>query len=213
MYMASSESVILRKEHTMGCGTFFVATAVWILIISIIVIFSLLVALNFEGMYNHYTYANPIQNTKIFDDFPYPEILNTHGEQHLAIPIRAIEHVAGNNTMTVMFGGGKSSSENYADIPAFSYVQNFHVNQTFAFRCIEHHDFTYLEFYKYLGTRIIFDEPRIILWYFAGETHRPMPCNYPEVIVHSIDPVDHDHHEGLEQWAARFWNPSVTWHQ
>ena len=163
-------------------------------------------------MYIYYTYVNPIQNTKIFDDFSYPEIFKTYGKQHLAIPIHAIEHVAENNTITVTFGGGKSSSENYDDISVFSYVQNFHVNQTFAFRCIEHQDFTYLEFYKYLGTRIIFDIQYIILWHYIGETHRPMPCNYPEIIIHSIDLVDHDHHESFEQWVAKFWNPSVTWH-
>ena len=188
------------------------AMNIWIFIISVIVVFSLLVALHFENMYNYYIYVNPIQSAKIFDEFPHPEIIKTSGEQRHAIPIHAIEYVTENNTITVTFGGGKSFSENYDSIPTFSYTQNFHVNQTFAFRCIERHDFTYLEFYKYLGIRMIFGEPRIVLWYIAGETHRTMPCNYPEVIVHSIDLIDHDHHESLDRWAAKFWNPSVTWH-
>lgn len=183
----------------------------WIFVISIMMVFSLLIVLNFENMANYYTYVNPIQNTKIADGFSYPELFKTHGKQYHAIPIRTIEYIAKNNTINVVFGGGKSSSVNYDDIHAFSHTQNFHVNQTFAFRCIEHHNYTYLEFYKYVDTRILFDNQYIILWHMIGETHRPMPCNYPEVIIHSIDLVDQDHHERLKQWTAKFWNPSVTW--
>ena len=184
---------------------------VWIFIVSVIVVFAILVVLNFENMYNYYTYVSPIQNIKILDvPGPHGDPFKITDKQNIAIPIKNIEYIAENNTITVTFGGGKSFSDSFGDIPAFSHVQNFHVNQTFAFRCVEYPDFTFLGFYKYLGIHVVFQELRIILWHYEGETHRPMPCDYPEIITHSIDLVDHDHSEDFKKWIV--WsNNRVAW--
>lgn len=175
---------------------------IWTLVISALVVFLLLFVLNFENMYNYYTYVAPIQNVDLFDALlSHPDPFEIDGRY--TVPIHDIKYVEKNNTITVTFGGG-IFSDRHGGIPAFSYVKNFQVNQTFVFLCLEKQDSTFLWFYKYLGVKSVHGEPRIILWHYEGNTHRLMPCNYPDVIAHSIDLVDNDHGKTFHLWADRY---------
>jgi len=47
-----------------------------------------------------------------------------------------------------------------------------------------------LGFYKHLGVTTILDDEYLLLWHFEGETQKPLPCNYPDVIINSVDVID-----------------------
>lgn len=138
-------------------------------------------------MYNHATYVAPLQNIMLLEETSHVDSIKIPDNTEGPVPLKKIEYLD-DGTMTVIFGGGTSPV--YPDIPNFTYVHNFQVNQTFAFRCIEKNDYTFLGFYKYLGTTTIFDDAYLLLWHVEGETPKPIPCNYPEIIVNSIDVLD-----------------------
>ena len=168
---------------------------IWVFIISIAVVSSMLITLNSENMYNYFTYVSPIKTVKISDASgpPHVDTIKIGNNQNHVIPIKTIKHIAKDDSLTVTFGGGKSFSKHFGDIPDFTYTHNFNLNQTFVFRCVEHHDFTFLGFYKYLGVYRIYDEPYILFWHYEGKTQRPLTCNYPKIIIDSIDLVDYDY--------------------
>ena len=168
---------------------------IWVFIISIVIVSSMLVALNSENMYNYFTYVVPIKSFKISEVLSphHLDVFKIGGDQRHPLPVKTIEHVTENNSITVTYGGGSSSSKHFGNIPDFAHVQNFNLNQTFVFRCAESAGFTFLEFYKYLGVYMIHDKPYIHLWHYGGKTQMPMPCNYSDVITHSVDLVDYDY--------------------
>lgn len=169
--------------------------------LNVITVFAVLLLLTFESMYNYATYTVPIKHVKIFDEHAHVDRIKLDDQQEGPIPLKKFEYVEKDNSLTVHFGGGSSNVEVFDDIPDFSYVENFQVNQTFAFRCVAENEHTFLGFYKYIGTTEIFNEKYLLLWHFEGETPKQVPCNYPEIIINSIDVVDADVKEDLvEKW-------------
>ena len=169
---------------------------IWVFIISIVVVSSMLIALNAEDMYYYFTYVHPIKTVEISDavSIPHADPFKIDiDEQNNPIPIKTVEYIAEDNSVNITFGGGKSFSKHFGDIPDFTYTQNFNLNQTFVFRCDERHDFTFLGFYKYLGIYMINGDPAILFWHYEGHTYSPLTCNYPKIIMDSIDLVDYDY--------------------
>lgn len=133
------------------------------------------------------TYVAPIQNIKLLEKSAHVDLVKLPDMQEGPIPLKNFEYMD-DGSITVTFGGGNSPV--YPAITSFAHKQNFQVNQTFAFRCLEKDDSTFLGFYKYLGTTTAFDDEYLLLWHFEGETQKPLPCNYPDVIINSVDVVD-----------------------
>lgn len=165
--------------------------------LGVITVFAVLLPLTFESMYNYATYTASIGHVKILYESSHVDPVKPDDQQEGPIPLKKFEYVEKDNSVTIHFGGGSSKVEVYDDIPDFSYVKNFQVNQTFAFRCVAENDHTFLGFYKYIGTTTIFDEKYLLLWHFEGEAPKQIPCNYPEIIINSIDVVDVDVREDV----------------
>ena len=171
---------------------FLPATGNVLLAVSVFAVFSILVALNYENMASYSTHV-AIKTVKLENNqsTPHLDMIRPGFENH-TIPFKDIEW-NNDNTLKVTFGGGKSFSDHFGDIPNFDYANTFSANQTFAWRCIEQPGYTHLGFYKYLGTDILHGDHVILLWHYEGKTRYPMHCNYPDLIMNSVDLVDYDY--------------------
>jgi len=94
---------------------------------------TILIAINYTSMHTFATYIAPIQNITLLEDTAHVDSIKLPDLQEGPVPLKNFEYME-DGYITVTFGGG--SSPTYPDIPNFSHVQNFQVNQTFAFRCI-----------------------------------------------------------------------------
>ena len=97
--------------------------------------------------------------------------------------IEDIEHDPRNGDITVTFKGGIHPVTR--ERVNFEHVETYSVNESFAFRCDEFEDKSYLVFYGYLGVEKRNGTDYLRLQHYDGTTHEPMPCVYPDVIIHS----------------------------
>jgi len=173
-----------------------------LLVISVLIVGVILISINYTSLYIYATYVVPIQNITLLEKTSHVDSIKIPDQSEGPVPLKKFEHLE-DGSITVTFGGG--SSQVYPDIPSFTHVQNFQVNQTFAFRCLEKDDFTFLGFYKYLGTTTIYDDTFLLLWHVEGETQKPIPCGYPEIIINSGDVLDLEPRKNyLEEVHRRF---------
>lgn len=160
-----------------------------IFIISIILVAGILILFSYESLHNYVTYIVPLKNTTSTDEYPHMDSVLVNGTKY-PFAIKSIQHHEEDDSITVTFGN--VYHENFADVPEFSYTKNFQVNQSFAFSCKVFEPTTYLEFYKYYGTEIINGEKNFMFWHYDAETIQAMPCNYPDVLINSIDVIDNN---------------------
>ena len=166
-----------------------------LLIIGVILVATTLIPLSFESLYNYSMYVALIKNVDLLETEPIAHVdaIPLDEDTRGPAPLEKFEYNKEDETLTVTFSGGHVNTIGKTiTIPDFKYTQNFQINQTFAFRCIEFEDNTFVGFYKFLGVEKIRDEDHILLWHYEGETRNLMQCNYPEIIKNSIDLVD-DH--------------------
>ena len=99
--------------------------------------------------------------------------------------MKEISHNELDDSLTITFNGTYVDGSGRSKF--FEYVNSYPVNSTFAFRCVEDPDITYLGFYKYLGTTDAEGRTYIQFWHYDAETRGPMPCVYPEVLAYSVN--------------------------
>lgn len=169
---------------------------IWVLVISVIAVFCILIALNVDDIYHYLVYVNPIKTVIISDEAGPPHVdafkigINA---QNNTLPFKDVEFIAENQSINVTFGSGESFSRYFGETANFTHTQNFKPSQTFVFHCDERQDSTFLGFYKYLGLYMIHGDPTILFWHYEGHTQRPLTCEYPEIIINSVDLVDYDY--------------------
>jgi hypothetical protein len=183
-----------------------------LLILGIVLVFAVLVPLTYEPLYNYSTYYIPIKNVKLYEIeslFHIDHIKISQDLDKMSVPLERMQYNEHGNSLDVIFTGGHN--EVYPGIPSFDYELNVKQNQTFVFRCVENSTNTFLGFYKFLGTQMIYGDNHILLWHYEGETKRPMTCNYPEIIINSIDLVDsHPTEEYMINFNDRFDIDSIV---
>lgn len=168
----------------------------------------MLITLFYPQINDFYTYSVPIKHAidptpDFFGDIHYEKFpKGTHSYY------ASIENFTPQSDGSLDIDFGKNDygwSNGYRPIPEFSYSTNIRINQTFAVIC---HDFTQplaletlinpidtqyplLEVLKYLGP-IQNDEGQTDykFYHVQRSLQSDVPCNYPQIIEHSIDAVD-----------------------
>lgn len=175
---------------------------------SILLIAGILIPINYDSMYNYYVYTAPIKNA--IDTTPefggdihyenFPKGIHTY--------YASMENISPQSDGSLDIDFGKNNyrwSNGYQPIPEFTHSENIKINQTFAVIC---HDFSNLQAREILIKPIDIDYPQLEILKYLGPVHNKdgkthykfyhvqrslqtdMPCNYPEIITHSIDAVD-----------------------
>ena len=177
-----------------------------LLAISVLIIAGVLIPINFDSL-NNYIYTAPIKNA--VDN--YPDFLgDVHHEKFpkgTYTYYTSIDNIVPLNdgSLDVDFAQNDYQwSNGYRPIPDFSYTQNIKVNQTFVVIC---HDFSdpltreifknstisdypEVDVLKYMGPILISDEIQYKFYHVQRTLQTDMPCNYPEIIEHSVDAID-----------------------
>lgn len=178
-----------------------------LLVISVLMVAGVLIPVNFDSIYNYYVYTAPIKNSVNM----YPEFLgDVHYEK---VPKDTDKHYASisniipqdDGSIDVDFAKNDYQwSNGYSPIPDFSHTENIKINQTFVVIC---HDFSdpltreifknstvsdypEVDVLKYLGLVQVYGEIKHKFYHAQRMLQADMPCNYPEVIEHSIDAID-----------------------
>ena len=178
-----------------------------LLLASVLMVAGVLILINFDSMYNYYVYTTPIKNAvDMYPDFP--------GDVHYEkVPKGIHKYYASISNITPQDDGSidvdfakndYSWSNGYSPIPDFSHTENIKVNQTFVVIC---HDFSdpltreifknstvsdypEVDVLKYLGPVQISGEIKYKFYHAQRTLQTDMPCNYPEVIEHSMDAIN-----------------------
>ena len=164
--------------------------------VPVIAVAIVLALLGYNVIYPYVTFTIPIQNS-ISTDPSFANLIlvpiGTPAHPDL-IPVGAptdsffmkeILHNELDDSLTIIFNGTYVTESGRSKF--FEYINNYPVNSTFAFRCVEDPDITYLVFYKHLGTIDMEGRKYIQFWHYDAETKNPMPCVYPEVLSYSIN--------------------------
>lgn len=138
-----------------------------------------------ESLHVYWAYVVPIENSVI-------EIYDIHYE-----PVKkdrpyfaSLEDISllEDDAIRITFGHNDYRI-GYMSIPVFSHTETITINQTFVAMCRygpPHYDNTALDFLKYLG--VAEHEGALAYKFLHGSAFtQPMSCNYPEVIMHTID--------------------------
>ncbi len=158
-----------------------------IVMASVVAVATILALLGYNAIYIHDTFTMPIKNSISTDPtFAHLDMIPIDMTIHPYF-MKAIFHNELDDSLTIIFNGTYVDGSGHSKF--FEYVNNYPVNTTFAFGCIEGQgqDTTYLSFYKYLGTADTKGRKYIQFWHYDAETKNPMPCTYPEVLAHSIN--------------------------
>jgi hypothetical protein len=178
-----------------------------LLVISVLMVAGVLILINFDSMYNYYVYTAPIKNAV----YMYPDFLGDVHYEKVPKGIHkyyaSISNIAPQDDGSIDVDFAKNDyqrSNGYSPIPDFSHTQNIKINQTFVVIC---HDFSdpltreifknstvsdypEVDVLKYLGPVQISGEIKHKFYHAQRMLQTDMPCNYPEVIEHSIDAID-----------------------
>ena len=139
-----------------------------------------LIAVSVQQSYNYAYFEIPIKNAVLAEEFSY--IIHVPVDQVVhPRPIESIIHNPEDDTITVAFREGfHRVASHEAD-----FVETYSVNESFAFRCYESENVTYLTFFGYKGIAIKNGTEYLRLLHYDGITQEYMQCAYPEVIIHS----------------------------
>ena len=131
----------------------------------------------------HYAYFEmPIKNAVPSEGYAHMDYIPITQTNH-PYPIDDITYNPGDDTIIVTFKGGiHPVTSQYAD---FEHVETYSMNESFAFRCDESEDDSYLVFYGYQGVTVKNGTTHLRLWHYDGTTQEYMPCVYPDVIISS----------------------------
>lgn len=133
-------------------------------------------------VYNYVYFEVPIRNAVLSEGYAHVDLVPVTQTVH-PYPIEGITHDPRSDTITVTFKGGTHPVT--LEHVIFEHIATYSVNESFAFRCDELEDMSYLVFYEYLGVEKKNGTDYLRLLHYAGTTHEPMPCVYPDVIIHS----------------------------
>ena len=140
------------------------------------------VAIVSTEMHDYAYFEVPIRNAVPSEGYAHVDLVPVTQPVH-PYTIEAITHDPKNNAITVTFKGGAHPVTQERVV--FEQVETYSVNESFAFRCDESEDGSYLVFYGYLGVEKKNGTDYLRLLHYDGTTHEPMPCVYPDVIIHS----------------------------
>lgn len=133
--------------------------------------------------YNRTTWIDPIRHavviTSIYID-PHP-LQTPDGEHGYGYWIANITH-SPDDSITV----------NYRDRndPDSTYARSYDPGQSFLISCLEYEGSTALSFFNYRGTEMHYDSRDLIFAKFGAYTRAPMPCTFPDFVIHSVDTFD-----------------------
>lgn len=133
--------------------------------------------------YNRTTYIDPIRHAVIISTIyvdPWPIDLSPS-------PIVTIMYNPDDSITVTHHNLNEDES-----VGNLNYTRTYSPGQTFLVSCVEHEDTAELYFYNYRGIVIPpwKDSPSILLVNFGAYTRAPMPCTFPDFIVHSVDALD-----------------------
>lgn len=150
--------------------------------------------------YNYTTYVDPIKHAVIHTPIYVDSLLISVIEDESAIYTREgwiadIEHQVDDSIDITYWDRWGNST--------YAYSNNYKPGQTFLIGCTEYEETTLVHFYNYRGTEMLYDGdfPSMIMVNFGAYTRVPVPCTYPDVLIHSIDVFDtsrFDHQYDLE---------------
>ena len=133
-------------------------------------------------VYDYVYFEVPIRNAIPTERFAHVYLVPVNQTVH-PYTIQTITHDPRSDTITVTFKGGTHPVTMERAI--FEHVETYSVNESFAFRCDESEGGSYLAFYGYLGVEKKNGTDYLRLLHYDGTTREPMPCVYPNVIIHS----------------------------
>ena len=141
-----------------------------------------------NSLYNYITFAVPL-NSWTADEEYGSHIDNFWIDRNDAVYPFAIHKITYNESdesVAIIFSG-RDSPEHFKIDQKFTHEETLYIDQSFIFHCKEYDDHTLLSVFKYVGTEIVDGETSVSFLHYEGNTKTPMPCIYPDVIIHSID--------------------------
>ena len=156
-----------------------------VVITSVVVAASILILLGYNAVYTHDVFTIPIKNSISTDPtFAHMDMVPVDTLVHPYF-MREVRHNEHDDSLIIAFNGTYVDGSGRSKF--FEYANKYPVNSSFAFGCTEGTDTTYLAFFKYLGTTDVDGRKHIQFWHYDAQTRDPMPCTYPEVLIHSIN--------------------------
>lgn len=168
------------------------------IIASVIIVGSILFALNSESMYDYYTYVVPMKNSEIeyvVADYHHNPI-NVESEFYGAL-----------NTVVLLEDGTvkanflpKKDWTFFANTSDFNYTSYLNVGDSFVVGCLQHSleeyknkphlkptNYPTLDVLKYLGTDVKDEQTAFKFYHVTSLLESDMPCDYDKIIEYSFD--------------------------
>jgi len=189
----------------------------WIVIIGVSSLIALLILSYFiiESLYNYYTFTDVFKNH--INPLHIVDIHYDPVEKPKLGYYSTIEDITrqDDNSINIQFSQPEFQYSNgYNPIPVFtSYYGNIRINQTFVVSCVnfvkdgqaenfpdlEITDYPSISILKYLGPDIKNEIPVYKFLHASTSLTADMPCDYPEIIEHSIDAIPVYVPDGFEE--------------
>ena len=155
--------------------------------LSIVMVGGILITLNFDSMYDYYSYASVIEQSDIYLDGIHVDQIPLDLPAYPAA-IKNITFLEEDCFIDVIFDD--SDSDVMKNVPNFTYERNFVKGESFVFYC-SYSDlgFTHFSLFEYGGSIQKDGETMLVMIGGEGNTRRHMTCDYPDVIEHSINKI------------------------
>ena len=135
-----------------------------------------------------------ISNAMVDENFAQTALIPNNHSRH-PFPIDAIT-LNPDDTLTVTFKGGHDAHTD-REIH-FNHAETYAAGESFVWGCHEAEEGVYLDIFIYLGGVTFNRDQYIVIGEYAALAQEPMPCAYPDVIVHSRNAVDLHGERGQE---------------
>ena len=174
---------------------------IWIFIISVIVVTVLLFSINYQYIYDYVTYTVPMKNASFERDVGHYDYIPLNSTKGMMSMEKIL--LMDNEKILVKFNQNNYQlySSGYKPIPVFDYIATFQKGDTFAILCSNIGKDGYVDMttdldrpwlpglgiVKYLGLYHVEDIIVFLFWHTSATVEVDMPCDYPEIIRHSIN--------------------------
>ena len=159
----------------------------YLLALSIVMVGGILITLNFDSMYDYYSYSSVIEQSDIYSDIIHVDQIPINLSSYPGA-IKEITFLKKDGSIDVIFDNFDSSL--LKNVPNFTYERNFVKGESFIFKC-DYSDsgLTHFSLFEYGGPIQKDGETMLVMISGEGSTRQHMMCDYPDVIEHSVNRI------------------------
>ena len=148
-------------------------------VISIVMIASLLIGINYNYMHEYYTYVLPIKNSKIFANYTHFDIMDLSAQE-------AVLSHKKNMPMTSHYFNETSQT---LHIKHDTYTTDLEIGDSGILTCFPDVNKTHMDFFQNLGMFERGNKTFFVTLHFTTSTPEYVPCDFPDVAIHSYNSV------------------------